>query len=312
MRIGWITRTSRFGFHGSYESHRSSRSFGTGASRFATLALILLPVAGLGLCAQPAGPQLLPEATILNHIDGEVIQADVNDTWIFQIVAEIENAGITVPAGTRFPLLPSAILERLIADVNDRYTPRYRLSASVTSYGNMNFLLPTYYLPLSKFKDPQSPGTSAEPNGVSEPAAGVVGPSDPNLTVPEAILQKLRNRRPLRGPLRRPQVQPTPTEAPASGTSRVDLGRMLVDRIGMVTKSEGRSVFIPSGLGWKIGSTQYELLPCSELERVLELQSDPLEPTRFDVAGFITRFRGREYLLLHRAIPVYNYGNFGR
>jgi len=304
--------TSRFELHRSCESHRSHLAFGIGPLWFLTLALILSLAAGPALCAQPAGPELLPEAAILNHIDGEVIQGDANDTWIFQIATEVENAGITVPAGTRFPLLPSTILERLIADANDRYTPRYRLSASVTRYGDTNFLLPTYYLPLSKFKDPESPGASAEPNGVSEPPAVVVGPSDPNLAVPAEILEKLRNRRPLRGPLRKPQVQPRPTETPSSGANRVDLGRMLVDRIGMVTKREGEPVFIPSGLGWKIGSTQYELLPCSELERVLELQSDPLEPTRFDVAGFITRFRGKEYLLLHRAVPVYNYGNFGR
>jgi hypothetical protein len=33
---------------------------------------------------------------------------------------------------------------------------------------------------------------------------------------------------------------------------------------------------------------------------------------RFNVAGLVTEFQGRKYLLLQRAFVVYNYGNFGR
>ena len=35
--------------------------------------------------------------------------------------------------------------------------PRYRLSARVTLFRGKNYLFPTYYLPLSKFKDDKSP-----------------------------------------------------------------------------------------------------------------------------------------------------------
>ena len=61
-------------------------------------------------------------------------------------------------------LLPSAILEQLIADVNDRSTPVYRLSAQVTRYQGANFLLATYFLPLSKFKSDEKP-EAARPEG---------------------------------------------------------------------------------------------------------------------------------------------------
>jgi hypothetical protein len=42
------------------------------------------------------------------------------------------------------------------------------------------------------------------------------------------------------------------------------------------------------------------------------MQRGSMETLRFNVAGLITEFQGRQYLLLQRATPVHNYGNFGR
>jgi hypothetical protein len=33
---------------------------------------------------------------------------------------------------------------------------------------------------------------------------------------------------------------------------------------------------------------------------------------RFKVAGILTEYKGKKYLLPHRAIKVYSYGNFAR
>jgi hypothetical protein len=70
--------------------------------------------------------------------------------------------------------------------------------------------------------------------------------------------------------------------------------------------------FTPYALGWNVGDVRYELLPSSALEQARQLQRSSLEPIRFNVAGLVTKFRGTQYLLLQRAAPVYNYGNFGR
>jgi hypothetical protein len=97
---------------------------------------------------------------------------------------------------------------------------------------------------------------------------------------------------------------------------------MLVNRVGHIEAPDrGREAggplpacgyFTPYALGWSVSDTRYVLLPCAALEQAQQLQRSSMEPIRFNIAGLVTKFRGREYLLLQRAAPVYNYGNFGR
>jgi hypothetical protein len=280
--------------------YRSNETHRTCASRLAALGFVLLQAAGAALGAQPNARKLLPEATVLDGVDGIVVPADANDGWLFELAADVNTASAKAAAGTRLPLLPSAALERLIADVNDRYVPRYRLSAYVTQYRGKDYLFPTYYLPLSKLKDAQSSAPQQEQT--PEPVGPIIE-SDPNLTIPQEIVEKLRDRRPIRGPQRRSE--------PKEGQTQ-DLGRMVVDSVGLIEQENGRWIFTPYALGWNISDVRHELLPCTTLEQAQRLQATLLEPLRFDVAGLVTQFQGRTYLLLRRAVPVYNYGNFGR
>lgn len=268
-----------------------------------TVAIILMfsfvtaspPRVGLG--AQQGGRTLLPEATVLSAVDGTVVHGDANDTWLFELAADVNRVDANVPAGTRLPLLPSAVLERLMADVNDRSLPRYRLSARVTQYNGKNFLFPTYFLPLSKLKDASAPPDTAEP------ADANIGQVDPDLPVPEEVLEKFASHRLIRGPRREPT---------GTGPSSPVLGRMLVDRVGVIKPERGRLIFIPYALGWNIGDVRYELLPCRALEEALRMQDQTVEPIRFNVVGVVAEFKGGKFLLLQRAIPVYNYDNFSR
>jgi hypothetical protein len=284
---------------------------------------LVLALAGLGFGAQPVVVKALPEATVLSAIDGKLLHVDANDTWWFELTAEVKGDTYRVAAGTRFMLLPSAILEQLIADVNDRFAPAYRLSAQVTRYEGTNFLLATYFLPLSKFKS-----SGPEAGGRKTEVATSNLPADPDLAIPPEILEKLKNGRPIRGPLRRPSAE--------RATPRPDayLGHMLVNRVGLIeaedvegwkrgsvealadsrvyAATDPRFHFTPYALGWNVSDVQYELLPCSALEQARQLQRSSMETVRFNVAGLVTQFKGRQYLLLQRAAPVYNYGNFGR
>jgi hypothetical protein len=305
-----------------------SRIYGTDGTdrtnRVCGFAIVLaLALAGLGSGAQSGIGKPLPEATVLSAIDGKLLHVDANDTWWFELTAEVKSDTYRVPAGKRFMLLPSGPLEQLIADVNDRVTPAYRLSVQVTCYQGTTFLLPTYFLPLSKFK---SDGQEAGGGAPEVETADL--PPDPELGIPPEILEKLKNRRPIRGPLRKPSDDQT-VERPDGY-----LGRMLVNRVGRIEVEDveaykrgsvealpdsrihastlPRFYFIPYALGWNVSSTRYELLPCAALEQAEQLQRSSIEPIRFNVAGLVTRFQGRQYLLLQRAAPVYNYGNFGR
>jgi len=290
---------------GEYRSNETHRTY---ASRLAVLGFVLLQAAGAALGAQPEAPKLLPEATVLDGVDGTVVPADANNGWLFELAADVNTASAKAAAGTRLPLLPSAALERLIADVNDRYVPRYRLSAYVTQYRGENYLFPTYYLPLSKLKD--APSSAPQQEQTPEPVGPIIE-SDPNLTIPQEIIEKLRDRRPIRGARRNSESKEGQTADGKPG-SRSALGRMLVDSVGLIEQENGRWTFTPYALGWNISRERHEVLPCTTLEQAQRLQATLLEPLRFDVAGLVTQFQGRTYLLLRRAVPVYNYGNFGR
>jgi hypothetical protein len=295
-------------------------------------ALTLWLAAGTAFCAQPAAQRPLPETAVFDRVDGRLLRVDANegpqtpsfvfgspDTWLFELTVEVKTPDYRLPAGTRFELLPSPTLGRLIADVNERHTPHYRLSARVTQFRGRNFLLPVYYLPLSKFKDDQGPQVG-DPN--QEPKIEPPAWADPNLTIPPEVLERLRQQRPLPGPRRRTEPQTTPTPDPPL--------RMLVNRVGRIEScqpadpsgqlptgnrqpaTENCWVFVPDALGWNVSDVRYELLPSSALEQALHLQRQALEPVRFNIAGLVTEFQCREYLLLQRVTIVYNYGNFGR
>lgn len=299
---------------GTESGNKTSRTDGARVSRGlhgAALAMVLLAVGADGLCAEPTAGKPLPDGAVVSGLDGRLAPAEAGNAWWFELAAEFKTDNYCVPAGTRFTLLPSATLERLIVDVNDRYTPQYRLAAQVTRYQGASFLLVTYFLPLSKFKSDEK-----TEDGGRRAEDGAVGlPADSGLAIPAEIVEKLKNQRPIHGPLRKPGA-PEQDPRPAGQDY---LGRMLVDRVGIIETGGGRpqaggasSQFIPYALGWNISNVRYELLPCGVLEHAQQIQRGSMEPIRFNVAGLVTQFRGRQYLLLQRAVPVYNYGNFGR
>jgi hypothetical protein len=279
-----------------------------------------LPVWHLAFCilassacldAQPVGLKPLPEGTVLNAVDGKLTHVDVNDAWLFELSEDVNNVSGRVAAGTKLEVLPSAMLELLIGDVNDRQAPTYRLSAMVTQYRGRNYLLPTYYLPLSKFRGTEP----ATPQNEQAQTSGEITATDKSadLTIPPEVMERLKNRRPARG------LQREDREPPDSTTAQKNLGRMLIDRVGRISvHSNGpaapgqRPVFTSYALGWNIGKTNYMLLPCRALEQAQQMQAASPDPIRFTVAGLVTEFKGRQYLLLHRAIRAYSYGNFGR
>jgi hypothetical protein len=304
---------------------RDAHATGWGASIpplfFFVLALLF---AGVGFGAQPAARKLLPETAILDRVDGKITHVDANDTWLFELTQEVKTPDYTLPAGTRFVLLPSATLGRLAADVNDRAAPLYRLSARVTQYRGKNYLFPTYYLPLSKFKEdgkPEGGGQKTEGSSVKPPSG------TPELVIPPEVLEQLKKQRPPRGPRRK-------TEPPQPAAAE----RVLVDCVGLIesprlavlspllpvpsrqaplpnwqpTAVGARTglVFVPYALGWNVSNIRYELLPSRALEEAVQTQTQALDPLRFNVAGLATEFQGKKYLLLQRAIIVYNYGNF--
>jgi hypothetical protein len=256
--------------------------------------------------AEPAARPLIPDGTVLQAVDGTLTRSDSNDLWFFQFSRDVNDVGGALPAGSQLEVLPSSILHDMIADANDRLLPRYRLSALVTRYRGTNYLFPSYYLPLSKLKDANEPQPL---KGVQEgaelvPDAGLE--SGGALEIPEEVLDQMRTRRQARGPQRKET-----DETVAAETGRRARTHVLVDRVGFIEFIQGYPVFVPDGFGWNVSETRYELLPCNALEQAERRLAAFPQPIRFNVAGLVTEYQGKKYLLLQRAIRVYNYGNFG-
>ena len=269
-------------------------------TKFATIVLcVVLSTTVLAGEAPPSTSPVIPDGTVIQAVDGALVRNDSNDLWLFQFARDVDGVGGALPAGSSLEVLPSSILDGMVVDANDRLLPRYRLSAVVTRYRGANYLFPTYYLPLSKLKDADGSET------LEEPGDGIQTVSDGAMDIPDEVLERMRTRRQARGPQRREA-----DEAPAE-TGRRARTHVLVDRVGFIEFNEGYPTFVPDGLGRNVSQTRYELLPCSMLEQAERRLAAFPQPIRFNVAGLVTECQGKKYLLLQRAIRVYNYGNFG-
>ncbi len=258
------------------------------------VAILALPV--VVLAATTSG--VLPEGAVLRSVDGNLVPVDANDVWLFELSDDVNVADVQVPAGTRLELLPSATLGQMIADANERLVPQYRLVGQVTRYDGRNFVLASYYLPLSKLKDADEPAQMQE-----TPAMTSAGQTGSALAIPDEALELLRSRRPVRGQQH--------ADANAYGVSvRSAPTRMLVNQTGSIELHQDRWWFAPDGLGWNVAPVRYELLPCSMLEQTQRIAVVSSGLIRFNVSGLVTEYRGSKHLILERAVRVYSYGNF--
>lgn len=277
----------------------------------ASVALILLVAIAAGGTERieplESKPKPLPEGTMLKSVDGSVVRLDSNDVWCFEVGRDVNETDPKIPMGTRLALLPSATLEHLVTDVNDRHLPRYRLTAQVTQYHGANFLWAIYYVPLSRLKDANEPAPAALPTGpldANDVTAGAV--ASEGMPIPEEIAARLRNRRAARAPQRAVSQDVRADKAPAQALTGV-----LVDAVGFIESRRGARVFVPNALGQNVAEMHYELLPCRTLEQAERRLAGSTDPIRLKVAGLVTEYQGTKYLLLQRVIRVYNYGNFG-
>lgn len=245
-------------------------------------------------------PNLLPEGFVLRGIDGSLSRA--GQGWFLELAADIGTEKNTVKAGAKLEILPSVVLESMVADANERPTPNYRLWGTVTKYKVKNFIFPLYFLPLQK------PITSQQNRPAEEPGEGsvpVVSDSNDALGIPPEVIARLNRDSNVR-------YQPQ-----SESTKPARLNSVLIDQTGFISElpSETHSVtkeFVFDSLGRNLSCERFKLLPCAILERVEQQQHTEPDRIRFKVAGIVTQFEGAEYLLLHRAVRSYNHGNFGK
>jgi hypothetical protein len=269
-----------------------------------------------GFAAEKESKIPLRDGFVLRGVDGKLTGSDGNDVWFFEFHTDVNDyRGGLAPAGTKLELLPSSTLEKMIADVNERSTTGYRLSGWVTKYKGKNFIFPNYFL---RSQPPQKPqpreSEPAEKPSVKEDKRqpAVTEPNDA-LDIPQEILEKLKKSRIT--PSERPGLIPKAKKQVGDLATKTELKRdsVLTDRTAFLRRLEdGPYTFVLDALGRNVRPVSFRLLPCEVLELTEQRQSALPGPVRFKIAGIVTKYKGRTYLLPQKATRVYSHQNFDR
>ena len=263
----------------------------------------------------------VPDGFGLMGVDGKLASENGTDRWFFKFDDDVSNWLGQINAGTSLEVLPSAALEKMIANlqlhpdvspvrskspeataeptVQTSNGASYRLWGKVTKYEQKNYIFADYFLPISEVSR-QKPATTQESQQESATAdKSEITINEPNdeLAMPEEILSRLQSRKIIR------------VEQLSKGLE-LKQDSILADRTGFIRDSGGVLVFAFDALGRNVGTIRLRLLPCEILERTQRRQATEADAVRFKVAGIVTEYKGQYYLLLQRAIRVYSYGNF--
>jgi hypothetical protein len=240
--------------------------------------------------------KLLPEGFVLPGADGRLVSDSNSGECFFELDAEVrDNLGSFASAGAKLELLPSASLEKMLADADGRTVGGYRLWGRITKCWGKNFVFPIYFLPLSRIQSVSD--ASAESGQSAEP---VINEPNDQLTIPQEVVAKLSSRKIV-------GFQQAARELELKTDS------ILADRTAVLTRQpDGSFLFAFDAMGRNIERDSIKPLPCTSLEQAQRRQAFSPETLRFKISGIVTRYKTENYLLLQRAIPVYGYGNFDR
>lgn len=244
--------------------------------------------------SSPSKSTLLREGLIVNGCNGVMKKAPDEDRWLFLPDTEITDGRTTHTVEQGIELLPCGTLEKMTSAIDSDLTVSLRLWARVLIYKNDNFLYPIYFIPTSAVSEPvKSP--PADPSSVR----AVPIPVEPN--EPSIIPDKIRS-------LLKPKQVVNLTRMRT--LLEVENDAILANRTGFVT-IDPPFVFHPDGFGQKIDEMSFQLLRCSTLEATeKQLKTSGPGRQRYKIAGIVTKYKGKYYLLLQRATRTYTHGNF--
>jgi hypothetical protein len=247
------------------------------------------------LCGDIAASEqnnLLRDDYVIAGLDGRLVEAGP-DKWMFEFDSRIdEGTPGEAKGGQSIELLKSATLEKLVEDTKTRLEAQYRLWGKVTKFDGKNYIFATYFLGLRKVDRPEPKQTEGKKSKQS-----VNAPND-ILNIPDEIVAKLA----------------TSEVLPAAQTQlavQLKQDTIFADRVGRVIEKDGQYTFEPDGMGQGIEKLSLALLPSQKLDEAIDRMHGEPNPVKFSVAGILTIYKGKQYLLLQKATRIYSYGNFG-
>ncbi|HSV26606.1 MAG TPA: hypothetical protein VLH60_01830 [Sedimentisphaerales bacterium] len=263
-----------------------------------------------------AAKAVLAEGSLLAGVDGTLRRGD-DGAYIFLPDSPISTARGRLAAVGEIELLPSTTLEHMVLGMADKESAALRLWGTVTLYRGRNFIFPSYYLRLAAppeivVVEPDEPvEVPAEPQD-NEIIPVINDPND-TIRIPEELMAELRA---IRRVIDIASVSVRDEGEAATETSeavvRVTGDVMVTDRYGILVQTGDSSWAIRfDGLGRNVNPTNFHLLPCEELQTIVQ-QMRPPAPVqrRYRIAGIVTRFRGEYYMLPTRVTRVFGHGNF--
>ncbi len=221
--------------------------------------------------------------------------------------------------------LPCELLEAVERTIANQPETVFRITGENLLYRDQGFVLltkvtvevsvspPVAAPPPKPAMPPAAPMSKPVPH--SRPASAPA--SRPGATSGDVFQALLRDKpvRPLAPPTRPADpIAPAPSVAPqvtraVEQTFDADQRRMIVDRVVRL---------LPAGVGkWKEARFEADntllepplrLIPCRTLERT-EGKAEAGR-AKFKVSGLVTRYKGRQYLLLRKIVPVRDLGQF--
>ena len=229
--------------------------------------------------------------------------------WYLLTFQDDERGGQTQPRW----VLPTEWLEALEATLSAAPDTVFRVSGETTVYKGRVFL----FLRGATAESPTAPPAEPAParTGPDEQPAEPAGEGENDSQA--SLLRRLMKDRPGKpislpaepGPLRPAESVAPPEGLPPPGDDR---GGMRIDRLVTILPD-------PNGEWWEarfesdntLRERPVRLLPCKLLQRAeQQAQRTAWRTTRFRVSGEVTRYKGRDYLLLRKALPERAMGQF--
>ena len=255
---------------------------------------VLIGLPALTLAAKPA----IEEGFFLDGIEGIIRKVEKVDVWSFVPDAKVTLSEEAVwPAQTPINLLPCSVLEQITGLAGDDNKINVRLWGLFTKYNGNNYLFSVYFLPVKEDVDlePVKPTAQKEEDGNKDKTAEE--PQEEESIIPAEILKQIKSNK-------TPDLKMFQQVAVVTGDVN------LTGRTGYLKQNNKVKFFQPDAFGQNVTRNQYILLPCEMLEIAEKKMRKSPGRQRYNISGLVTHYKGRNYMLLRRAVRTYTNGNF--
>lgn len=243
----------------------------------------------------PDEPGFVRDGFVLAGVDGKVYSSDrvgksnLDGQWFFVPFESLSDGIGMLRAQAPIAILPSSVLEKLLSsrieDIDaDGGIGSFRIWGKLTASAGVNYVYLSYFIPIAE-------RTVVEDQNINEPNVSEI--------IPEDVMAMLRPRR---------QINLAELKAPTA----TDSDGVIPDALGFLHKTDDGYYFQFDALGRNIDTRTFKVLPGNILDMMLEKQKISAVKIRYRISAVLTKFKGRNYLLLSRATVAHNHGNFAR